>query len=200
MNTPEILAMCNANGAVPGTKNAVNQSQLYRENGPLHLFVEQILNGASVPRPKTPAYPVITNEFQKAFQNIRNNGDVEEALTRASLRIDQDIQDDILVKLIDKNCPEAYGLLGPMRNPETDGVVSVNYAGNFVFRPASDFVGIYKFTFRVCFEFVSPYPGPFDDICQPSDIVSDYFTATITVEGSSSRLNKTGHHQSKRTP
>lgn len=94
MNTSEILSMCNANGAVPGTKSAVNQSLLYSQEGPLHFFAEQLLQGASVPRPKTPAYPVITNEFQKAFQHIRNNGDVKKALTDAASRIDQDIRDN----------------------------------------------------------------------------------------------------------
>jgi len=94
MSTPEILAMCNANGAVPGTKSAVRQSPLYSQKGPLHLFAEQLLKGVAVPRPKTPAYPVITNEFQRAFQQIRNNGNVKKALTSAASRIDQDIQDN----------------------------------------------------------------------------------------------------------
>lgn len=94
MRIEEILAMSDANGAVPGTRSAVEQSLLYREEGPLHLFAEQLLGGAAVPRPKTPAYPVITNEFQRAFQNVRNNGDVEETLTKAASRIDQDIRDN----------------------------------------------------------------------------------------------------------
>jgi multiple sugar transport system substrate-binding protein len=94
MRTEEILAMSNANSAVPGTKSAVAQSLLYGEKGPLRLFAEQLLGGAAVPRPKTPAYPVITNEFQKAFQNIRNNAEVQEALTEAAFRIDQDIRDN----------------------------------------------------------------------------------------------------------
>ena len=90
----EVLAMCDANSAVPGTKSAVEQSQLYSENGPLRLFAEQLLGGFSVPRPKTPAYPVITTEFQKAFQHIRHDGNVHEALTKATSRIDQDIRDN----------------------------------------------------------------------------------------------------------
>lgn len=94
MSTPEILAMCDTNGAVPGTKSAVSQSNLYGKNGSLHLFAEQLLQGVAVPRPKTPAYPVITNEFQKAFQHIRNNGDVQQALSNAASRIDQDISDN----------------------------------------------------------------------------------------------------------
>ncbi len=94
LSTPEILSMCDANGAVPGTKSGVKESMLYSKEGPLHLFAEQLLQGVAVSRPKTPAYPVITNEFQKAFQHIRNNGDVKQALTRAASNIDQDIRDN----------------------------------------------------------------------------------------------------------
>jgi multiple sugar transport system substrate-binding protein len=86
--------MCEANGAVPGTKEAVRKSSLYSKKGPLHIFAEQLLQGIAVPRPKTPAYPVITTEFQKAFQHVRNNGDVKEALTGAASRIEQDIRDN----------------------------------------------------------------------------------------------------------
>jgi multiple sugar transport system substrate-binding protein len=94
LSTPEVLAMCTANSAVPGTKTAVAQSELFSENGPLRLFAAQLLEGVSIPRPKTPAYPVITTEFQKAFQQIRNNGDVQEALDKAASNIDQDIRDN----------------------------------------------------------------------------------------------------------
>ncbi len=94
LSTPEVLAMSRANSAVPGTRSAIAESSLYGEDGPLRLFAEQLLDGVSVPRPKTPAYPVITTEFQGAFQQIRNNGDVREALDRAAARIDQDIRDN----------------------------------------------------------------------------------------------------------
>jgi multiple sugar transport system substrate-binding protein len=86
--------MCNANSAVPGTKSAVDRSTLFSENGPLSLFAEQLLTGVSIPRPKTPAYPAITTEFQKAFQQIRNNGDIQKALDEAATGIDQDIRDN----------------------------------------------------------------------------------------------------------
>jgi multiple sugar transport system substrate-binding protein len=77
MQTDEVLAMCDANGAVPGTKSAVQQSTLYSRQGQLALFAGQLMQGVSVPRPKTPAYPVITTEFQNAFQQICNAGDVQ---------------------------------------------------------------------------------------------------------------------------
>lgn len=94
LQTDEVLAISNANAAVPGTKSAVQQSVLYGEHGVLRLFADQLIQGYSVPRPKTPAYPVITTEFQNAFQKIRNGGDVREALEDAARQIDQDIRDN----------------------------------------------------------------------------------------------------------
>lgn len=94
LQTGEVLAMSNANGAVPGTKSAVQLSALYGEQGALRLFADQLLKGFSVPRPKTPAYPVITTEFQNAFQQIRNGGSVKEALDVAARKIDQDLNDN----------------------------------------------------------------------------------------------------------
>ncbi|MEN8763369.1 MAG: extracellular solute-binding protein [Thiogranum sp.] len=94
MRADEVLAMCDANGGVPGTKSAVQQSTLYGGQGPLALFAGQLMQGVSVPRPKTPAYPVITTEFQHAFQQIRNGGDAKQALDVAAQKIDRDIRDN----------------------------------------------------------------------------------------------------------
>lgn len=90
----EVLAMANANGAVPGTKRAIAQSPLYAPGGPLRLFSEQLLTGQTVPRPQTPAYPVITSAFQEAFANVRNGLKVQEALDKATTTINLDIQDN----------------------------------------------------------------------------------------------------------
>lgn len=90
----EVLAMANANGAVPGTKRAIAQSKLYAPGGSLHLFADQLLAGKTVPRPQTPAYPVITSAFQEAFANTRNGLDVKTALDKAVTTIDLDIQDN----------------------------------------------------------------------------------------------------------
>jgi multiple sugar transport system substrate-binding protein len=90
----EVLAMANANGAVPGTKRAIAQSKLYALGGPLHLFAAQLLAGETVPRPQTPAYPVITSAFQETFANTRNGLDVKTALDKAVTTIDLDIQDN----------------------------------------------------------------------------------------------------------
>ena len=90
----EVLAMANVNGAVPGTKRAIAQSELYAPNGPLRLFAEQLLAGQTVPRPQTPAYPVITSAFQEAFANIRNGLPVKTALDQATTTINLDLQDN----------------------------------------------------------------------------------------------------------
>ena len=85
--------MSGANGAVPATRAAVARSPLYGEAGPLRLFVEQLERGA-VPRPRTPAYPAITSAFQRAFDDVRNGGDVRRALGRAAAVIDRDVADN----------------------------------------------------------------------------------------------------------
>ena len=94
LRTDQVLAMCNANGSVPGTRSAVQRSTLYGKNGALRLFAEQLLQGVAMPRPKTPAYPVITTVFQHAFQEIRNDISVKQALDSAAEKIDRDIRDN----------------------------------------------------------------------------------------------------------
>ena len=94
LQTDQVLAMTNANGAVPATQSAIARSKLYAEGRPLHLFSSQLLPGKTVPRPQTPAYPVITSAFQQAFADIRNGLEVKTALDRAVATIDQDIKDN----------------------------------------------------------------------------------------------------------
>lgn len=90
----QILAMTDANAAVPATRTAIARSPLYRPGGPLHLFVEQLTDGVAIPRPQTPAYPVISASFRQAFANIRNGESVQQALGHAAQAIDQDIRDN----------------------------------------------------------------------------------------------------------
>ena len=90
----EVLLMTNANGAVPATQAATSRSELYGAGEPLRLFAEQLAGGYSVPRPRTPAYPVITTAFREAFLDIRNGADVRSALRKAAATIDQDIADN----------------------------------------------------------------------------------------------------------
>lgn len=93
MEPDEVLVMCAANAAVPATQTAINRSPLYGPGGPLSLFVEQLRHSA-VPRPRTPAYPMITSAFQEAFHAVRTGADVQASLSRAARLIDEDIRDN----------------------------------------------------------------------------------------------------------
>lgn len=88
-----ILRFVAANGAVPGRKSAIAQSELYGPDGKLRVFAEQLLTIA-VPRPVHPAYPVITSAFAEAVQNIMAGADVYEELHKAAIKIDQDIEEN----------------------------------------------------------------------------------------------------------
>ena len=87
----EILKMTNANGAVPSRFSAISKSELYKKDGPLAIFVEQ-LKTIAVPRPVTPAYPAITSSFAKAIDNIIKGADIRKELDNAVKEIDQDIE------------------------------------------------------------------------------------------------------------
>ena len=90
----QILRMTNANGAVPARVSAIEQSELYAEGGSLNVFVQQLQGGVAIPRPATPAYPVITSSFAEAVNNIVAGADVQDELDTAVEEIDQDIEDN----------------------------------------------------------------------------------------------------------
>lgn len=89
----EVLKMTDANGAVPAVKSGAEKSENFRDDGPLHLFIQQ-LERSAVPRPQTPAYPAITDAFAKAIHDISQGKDVRAALDEAVKAIDQDIADN----------------------------------------------------------------------------------------------------------
>jgi multiple sugar transport system substrate-binding protein len=90
----QIVRMTDANGAVPARKSALELSALYRQGGPLQLLAAQLSSGVAVPRPNTPAYPVITQAFSEAVNNIVRGADVQAELDKAVETIDQDIEDN----------------------------------------------------------------------------------------------------------
>jgi multiple sugar transport system substrate-binding protein len=90
----QIVAMTDANAAVPGTHSAIAESELYSHGNLLWLFTEQLTDGYCVPRPRTPAYPVITTVFRQAFNDIINGADVRKALNSAATDINRDIRDN----------------------------------------------------------------------------------------------------------
>ncbi len=90
----QVLEMTAANGAVPATRSAIDSSSLYSPGSPLRLFVTQLAEGFAVPRPQTPAYPVMTSVFQQAFDDIREGAEVRAVLTKAAAAIDRDVRDN----------------------------------------------------------------------------------------------------------
>lgn len=92
--TEQVLSMAEANGAVPATYGAIEQSAVYAPSGPLHLFIQQLNEGYTIARPQTPAYPLISSVFEHAFFDIRDGEGVSKALGRAVAKIDQDIEDN----------------------------------------------------------------------------------------------------------
>lgn len=90
----EVLRVSRANGAVPATRPALARSARYGPGGPLRLFAAHLEGGYAVPRPRTPAYPVISAAFTDAFLDIRNGVDVQRALDEAVRVIDRDIRDN----------------------------------------------------------------------------------------------------------
>lgn len=90
----EVRTMAEANAAVPALAEVADASPLYGPDGPLRVLLEQLRDGWAVPRPRTPAYPVITSAFQEAFDEVRSGGDVRGALRSAAQLIDREVADN----------------------------------------------------------------------------------------------------------
>ncbi|WP_340557704.1 ABC transporter substrate-binding protein [Streptomyces sp. GSL17-111] len=104
LNDANVGAMTEANGAVPATKSALAESELYKEGGPLQLFADQLAapcgdsdisaSCVAVTRPVTAGYPTVTAEFSAALNSIYGGADPEEALRKAGRAIDRDFTDN----------------------------------------------------------------------------------------------------------
>lgn len=100
----QVEAMTSANAAPPATTTVLEASELYGAEGPLALFAESLqatcgdavpsADCVAVPRPITPAYPVISKEFSEAFFGAYEGGDAQELLDSAARTIDLDFQDN----------------------------------------------------------------------------------------------------------
>ncbi len=94
MSDEAIASITEVNGAVPGTRSAIEASELYAEGGELRLFVDQLeaAPDVAVPRPVTPAYPTITKTMTTTIDDIVQGADVQEVLDEAVATIDADIE------------------------------------------------------------------------------------------------------------
>ncbi len=90
----QMTIMTDANGAVPSRISVLEGDERFAEGGPLNIYVQQLSEGVAVPRPITPAYPVITSEFAKAIDEIAGGADVQDALDEAVDAIERDIEEN----------------------------------------------------------------------------------------------------------
>ncbi|MBL0028414.1 MAG: extracellular solute-binding protein, partial [Rhodanobacteraceae bacterium] len=74
LQTEQVLAMAEAGTAIPATRSAAARAELYRDGGPLHLFVAQLEQGAAS-RPNLAAYPAVSAEFQRTVDEIVHGAD-----------------------------------------------------------------------------------------------------------------------------
>ena len=99
MSDKIVTAYTNGDGAPPGTKTALATSPLYRPGGPLNLFAQALDDSCgtgplttgcvAVPRPVTPAYPVISQQFGSVIENALKGQSVQTLLNTAVSNIDQ---------------------------------------------------------------------------------------------------------------
>jgi multiple sugar transport system substrate-binding protein len=99
MSDKIVTAYTDGDGAPPGTKTALAASPLYKPGGPLYLFAEALDDSCgtssltttcvAVPRPVTPAYPVISQQFGSVIENALKGQNVQSLLNSAVASIDQ---------------------------------------------------------------------------------------------------------------
>lgn len=86
-----ITAFSDKQVVIPATEGATAASEHFGPDGALKPFVE-LSQRFAVPRPETPAYPVISSTFEKAAKDIMNGADVRSTLDGAVAEIDANIQ------------------------------------------------------------------------------------------------------------
>jgi fructooligosaccharide transport system substrate-binding protein len=85
-NTDSCVAMYKANGMPPARKTAFNKVADYKTL-PMKVVADQLQNTAD-PRPLTPNYPVLTDQFSKAIANVVNGMKPKQALDAAVQQVD----------------------------------------------------------------------------------------------------------------
>ncbi len=94
LSTKNVADLMTSMGGVPGRKSSAASVDLYKDGGPLSLYLAQLNAGMGYPRPAHPAYPTITGSFAKAVADIIDGKDVKASLDEAAKKIDQDITDN----------------------------------------------------------------------------------------------------------
>ena len=87
----QVRILTDANGAIPSRIEAIETDERFADGSPLRVYYDQLMAGWAVPRPQTPAYPIITEAFAKAAAEIAAGADVQDSLDEAVDVIDQNI-------------------------------------------------------------------------------------------------------------
>ncbi len=94
MNDMAFYSDLNEMNVFPATKKFLSIAEVYKDPAKLGIAMEQAAKTASS-RPKHPAYPIITQSFAKAYDDILNGGvNPAKALAEAAAAIDEDIADN----------------------------------------------------------------------------------------------------------
>lgn len=104
MSDGPVKAITDTNGAPPGTKSVASQSKLYAAGGPLSLWGEQLQQTCgtglptdscvAIPRPVSPAYPVMQQYVADAFWNTYKGSSAKAQFDKAARLIDLDFSDN----------------------------------------------------------------------------------------------------------
>jgi multiple sugar transport system substrate-binding protein len=94
LSKAQVAEWSNTTGYIPARKDSIELTPMFKEGAVAHILAAQAQEIAIV-RPIHPAYPVITSEFGKALKNIFDGANIEQALNRAAIAIDDDIEDNM---------------------------------------------------------------------------------------------------------
>jgi multiple sugar transport system substrate-binding protein len=92
-----VTAYTDADGAPPATRTVLATDPLYKAGGPLYLYSQALQHSCAgtpgpdciaTPRPVTPAYPVISEQFGTVIREALAGGDVTALLNHAADTID----------------------------------------------------------------------------------------------------------------
>jgi multiple sugar transport system substrate-binding protein len=91
LQNDQMTIMTEASGGIPSRISVLATNEQYARGGELSIYVQQLQQGIAIPRPQTPAYPVITAAFALAVNEIANGSNVRATLDEAVQTIDIEI-------------------------------------------------------------------------------------------------------------
>lgn len=101
LSADQVAKWSTVTGYIPARRDSIKMTPMFAEGGKAEMLALQAQKIAVV-RPVHPAYPVITSEFGKALKNIFEGADIDTALNRAAMAIDDDIEDNMNYPPFDK--------------------------------------------------------------------------------------------------